>query len=291
MKNRNSLIELYRFIFAMNVVKNHGYFPYQGKYFSPGAYSVDFFFVLTGFFLIRSLDKFKNMSLIKGLPSLIWKRLYSLGIPLVIGLLFNIIYKVSIGDLASGIWMYLWYINDMLMVIVFYYFIRKYIKNEKVFISIVVIVALVSNLLLFTERFDSWGWFRAFGSISVGILTSYIPLMSQKNKKFALICLIPTLLSVLSILLFDSPRWAEVILNNLLYPCLIYFSYQFSFNCQFCNYLGALSFGLYAFQSIARCALLWGINNLWLLFAIILVPTVVEDGVKRLIKRHRLKVN
>ena len=34
MKKRNSLIELYRFFFALNAVKNHGFFPEGFNYFS-----------------------------------------------------------------------------------------------------------------------------------------------------------------------------------------------------------------------------------------------------------------
>ena len=67
MKKRNSLIELYRFFFAMNVVKYHGYFPYQGRYISPGHVSVEFFFVLSGFLLRRSIDKYLNLPYWKGL--------------------------------------------------------------------------------------------------------------------------------------------------------------------------------------------------------------------------------
>ena len=50
-KKRNSLIEFFRFFFALNVVKNHGYFPYRTRLFSPGRISVEFFFVLSGILL------------------------------------------------------------------------------------------------------------------------------------------------------------------------------------------------------------------------------------------------
>lgn len=284
MKKKNSLIELYRFIFSINVVKNHGYFPYQGQYFSPGAYSVEFFFVLTGFLLIKSIDKFKNFTAFKGCISLLWKKLYTLGIPLVAGLIFNIIYKVSVGELASGIWMYLWYIHDMLIVIIFYFFIRRLVKNDKAFIAIVTIVALACNILHFTETFYSWGWFRSFGSISVGILLSYLPPLSDKLKKYIWVILVPVMIAVIAALVFPCPLWGEIILNNLLYPSLIYLSFQTEVSSKVMNYLGSLSFGLYAFQSVARCAKLWGVSNLWTLFIIILIPTLIDSWVKILIK-------
>ena len=61
MKKRNSLIEFYRFFFALNVVKNHGFFPEGFHYFSPGRVSVEFFFVLSGYLFVRTLDKLKDM--------------------------------------------------------------------------------------------------------------------------------------------------------------------------------------------------------------------------------------
>ncbi len=288
-KQKNSLIELYRFIFALNVVKNHGYFPYQGSYFSPGAYSVEFFFVLTGYLLLKSIDKFIDLPIKSGLPKLIWKKLYSLGIPLAIGLIFNVIYKVCTNTLSFDLWMYLWYVQDMLMVIVFYYFIRKFIKKQKNFIIITASVCLISNALHFTDFFYSWGYFRAFGSISAGILLSYLPEFNKKYKKLTLPLLLITAIAVLGALLFNIPKECEIILNNLLYPALIYLTFQLNANCKFLNYLGSLSFGLYAFQSIARCFEFWGVTNLWILFITILIPTLLENTIKRIINAVKQK--
>lgn len=290
-KKRNSLIELYRFIFALNVVKNHGYFPYQGSYFSPGAYSVEFFFVLTGFFLIKSLDNCKCNGMLKGVFCVIWRKIRAIVVPLIIGIVFNIIYKISIGDFSSGIWMYLWYVHDMLAVITIYYILRKLIKSEKSFFVIVLIIAFTFNTLHFIEVFYSWGWFRALGSISVGMLISYIPPIPDKYKKYVWIALIPTMVSVLCMLLFKCSMFMEIILNMLLYPALIYLTLQINVSCKLFNYLGSLSFGLYAFQSIARCAKQWGVNNLWLLFIIILVPTLIENLLKKFINNCRKITN
>ena len=63
MKKRNALIEFYRFFFALNVVKNHGFFPEGLDYFSPGRVSVEFFFVLSGFLFVKTLDKLRDMPL------------------------------------------------------------------------------------------------------------------------------------------------------------------------------------------------------------------------------------
>ena len=94
MKKRNSLIELYRFFFALNVVKNHGFFPEGLNYFSPGRVSVEFFFVLSGYLFLRTLDKLSELPLRESLVKLIVGKLKPLFFPLIIGLLSNIIYNI-----------------------------------------------------------------------------------------------------------------------------------------------------------------------------------------------------
>ena len=71
MKKRNSLIELYRFLFALNVLKGHGMFPYQGPYFGPASISVEFFFVLSGFLLLGSIKKYLDLPFLKAFPKFI----------------------------------------------------------------------------------------------------------------------------------------------------------------------------------------------------------------------------
>ena len=116
------------------------------------------------------------------------------------------------------------------------------------------------------------------------MLLSLIPQFPQKYKKFVWILLTPTLCAVLCALLFNCPRWFEAILNNLLYPAMIYLTFQTNVSNRILNYLGALSFGLYAFQSVARCFELWGVSDLWILFAIVLIPTLAENLVKNIIR-------
>lgn len=90
---RNSLIEFYRFLFAMWVVYYHGYFflP-KTQYFSSGYLAVEFFFILTGMFLVKDIVKHSDQSFIKGGISLVWKKLKSLSFTLVISLIFALVY-------------------------------------------------------------------------------------------------------------------------------------------------------------------------------------------------------
>ena len=107
MKKQNSLIELYRFFFALNVVKSHGFFPEGLHYFSPGRVSVEFFFVLSGYLFWRTLEKLRDLPLRESLPRLVVGKLRPLLFPLVLGLICNLIYNVVDGDYFSGAWWYL----------------------------------------------------------------------------------------------------------------------------------------------------------------------------------------
>ena len=64
--SRNSLIELYRFLFALWIVWYHGYFIIKNQYFDDGYIAVEFFFILSGFHFLKTLDKPKLPSIWKG---------------------------------------------------------------------------------------------------------------------------------------------------------------------------------------------------------------------------------
>ena len=290
MQKRNDLIELYRFIFAMNVVKNHGYFPYQGSYFSPGRISVEFFFVLSGWFLVKSVDKYMHLPYWKGLFLFIKNKLMVLGIPLVVGLAFNILYKCVVGVeswLTFSIWVYLWYVHSMFIVFIFYYTIRKFVKSKKWFLIITAVVFVVATVLHAFPEFYSWGNIRAFSAMSLGVLISFLPSIKLKKQWIIWIPLVCVQLLIMKMLLFDFTFIEEELLDLVLYPALIYLTFQLQIHNKVFGYLGALSFGLYAYQSVPLFISSLGYYNLWVSFTIIVVLAVLTDLIKRLIKRKR----
>lgn len=58
-KKINGEIELLRFVFAIGVVLVHSknLFGEEWKYFLKGSFGVEFFFIVTGFFLAKSVSK------------------------------------------------------------------------------------------------------------------------------------------------------------------------------------------------------------------------------------------
>lgn len=293
MQKRNDLIEFYRFLFAMNVVKNHGYFPYQGSYFSPGRISVEFFFVLSGWFLVKSLDKYMHLPYWKGLFLFIKNKLILLGIPLAVGLFFNILYKCVAGVDSwwnFSIWVYLWYVHDMFIVFIFYYTLRKFVKSQKWFLAITAIVFVATSVIHAFPQFYAWGDFRAFSAMSLGVLISFLPSIKLKKQWLLWIPLVCVQLLILRMLLFDFTFVEEELLDLVLYPALIYLTFQLQIHNKVFGYLGALSFGLYAYQSVPLFIWELGYYNPWIFFAIIVVLAVSTDLIKRIIKnKHFIK--
>ena len=63
MSNRNNLVELERFLYSLLVVGYHvqaAYVPDKTFFFENGANAVEFFFVVSGYFFARSIEKVNN---------------------------------------------------------------------------------------------------------------------------------------------------------------------------------------------------------------------------------------
>lgn len=290
MNKRNSLIELFRFIFAMNVVKGHGYFPIDVPYFGPARISVEFFFVLSGFLLMRSIAKHTGKSYRRGILGFMLAKIKPLAIPLLVALPFNIWYEIAESNGSFNLWGYLWYVHIMLIYFAVYFTLKYFIKRERLFVITVAAVAVVCSALHATEFFFSWGIIRGGMGISIGILISYLPsIKTQKRWWLPIPVAVFAAASALVLTFYYADEGlVENLLDLVIYPGLVYFTFQINVSNKFLDYLGALSFGLYAFQCVVRPLDLLGIWNVGVYFGIIVALTLIEDGGKRLFKRYRV---
>lgn len=289
-KARNGLIDLYRFLLSLVVVKSHSLFVLHGPYFGPGRACVEFFFVLSGYLFWSFLSKNKNKSIKENILQLHKTRFLPLAIPICIGVLSNIIESCVVGELS--VWGYLWYVEVMFIEMIVLILLRKLIKRDKWFMIAILGIMTVALILKFFGPFYTWGFFRGASSIPLGIFIASLPKI--KKKWVAALFLIPTLIGCFTVLCFNltNVEWLgyripELILDNVLYPALIYFSFCLEFKSKLCSYLGALSFGLYAFQCTADMFRTLGLNNTRVLFGFILFATVVEDLGKRAYRHLR----
>lgn len=289
------MVELYRFIFAFTVLKFHGFVPSQTPYFTTGRLAVEFFFILSGFLLIKSFNKFKDVKIHKSIFKFIWSKVYPIIIPLSLGIIFNIIEMFKCNDFSFNVWGYLWYVKQLLIVSLIYFVIKYFMKNEKIFFVVVVAIFLVSTIMNCNEMYYEVGCVRAFAGMSLGILLSYIPKINEKYIKKIWLVLILVQIATLCLLLFSNNLWLsnyfvlERVAHWFLFPMLIYFTFQINYQNKIFNYLGSISFGLYAFQCVANCMRVYGVNNIYILFSVIIILSVIENEFKKIIHNKKMK--
>ena len=255
---KNSLIELYRFLFAMWVVYYHGYFFLEKtSLFSEGRIAVDFFFVLTGFFLINTIDRLVKEPFFKGLGTLIWSRVSKLGLALIASLLCAAVYFFLEPEwqfIYISIFGYMWYIPMMVIAFIVLFTARYFIKNKYIYCLILFVLAATSYALLFTVC-KGWGIFRGIGGVSLGVLASQIKKNNFNSKGFNLNILFTALVFAAIFVLAILPKpviFIEIGMIVILYPALLYFTSHVELHLKPLNFLGSLSFGFYAYQTVLR---------------------------------------
>ena len=169
---------------------------------------------------------------------------------------------------------------------------RKLIKNDNAFLITIAVITVIALGLKFFGPFYSWGFIRGASSIPVGILIAKLPRLRLKKQWLIWfpLSLVFALCFVIVCFGLGDVEWfgfriPELILDNLLYPALIYLTFSLNVRCKFFTYLGALSFGLYAFQCPADLLRLLGVSNLGLLFGFIVLATLIDDTAKRFFRR------
>ena len=253
--SRNSLLELYRFIFAVWVMYHHGFFFWpKSTHFFNGYIAVEFFFMLIGFFMIRAFQKEENNSFWKGLWNITWKKLKPLGITLVICLIFAKIYFWYFYPDGGGYVGYLWYIEWLIIIPMFFYLLYRLIKNKKIFYSILALAIVACHVLQYTVC-PGWGILRAVVGLGIGVLISLIPKNNLKIKNFNLNIVFSLFFIVSTVII----AFFGYYINNVdqlfilvLFPGLIYFANCVDIRFKPFAILGDLSFGIYVYQTIPR---------------------------------------
>ncbi|MBR3864453.1 MAG: hypothetical protein IKJ19_05020 [Clostridia bacterium] len=286
---RNSFFELYRFLFAMWVVWYHGFFTFKSQYFDDGYLAVEFFFLLSGFFFLKSIEKYKDSSYMRGLFKMVWSKIKPLGLAFLVGVVFVIWQRVLEGQ--SVLFGYLWYIPIMLLAFVVIYTLHRVLKSKLSFIISLIAIVIISYLILYLPIVEKLGVARGFGAVSMGVLLSYIPKIELKIGKLNFNWIITALVFVAVVYLAYIPKadlTYEYILIFALMPTLIYFTSTLKVQSKFLNFLGSLSFGLYAYQCILRVIrMLYSLPQFGLF--LILICLILADKCLKLMRKQYLK--
>ena len=292
-RKRNSLIELYRFLFAMNVLIGHGFYPTAINRFGPARISVEFFFILSGFLFCKSLTKIKDMSVGGAVKSTLISKIKPILIPTVIGMICNGIFNY-LTDFTPvfEIFRYLWYIPAMLAIMVVYAILRSLIKSDSTFWWIVLALCILTTALRYSgnETLFYFDYIRSTASVSLGMLVAKLPKPIFKRKVFSWLLLAPVAALAFVIIYYrlaSNSVGYEALLDVVLYPIIIYLSFGIDFNFAPFDYLGAISFGIYAFQCPARLVQHLGALDSLGIFIMIFALAIVEDLIKRIVRKSR----
>jgi len=192
---KNGLVELFRFLFAFWIVYYHGWFVVSGPLFERGYVGVEFFFMLSGYYLFKSFARYDDKPFFKSWWQFLKKRIIPLAIPLVISAIFTIWYKLAFSFRLANLFVYMWYVPYMFLAFFMAFVIYRIAKNDALRIIIFSLFALTTYLIYWITGF-SWGMIRAVGGVSLGILLSYLkPIVIRWGKlnlnvvAFVLVCI------------------------------------------------------------------------------------------------------
>lgn len=262
MKKRNYAIDFFRMVFMIIICVHHFQGSIDATFIYSGYLCVEFFFILSGFYLFQSFQKNKEQDALQYTIKRV-KRMYPHYIfSLIICLLavvcsqvikndfdvVNIIYKIlaelfmvqNIGFFNGGLNTPLWYISVLIIGGYIIYGILK--KDEKVFLRILgpIFIIFTFNLIKSNSNtIENWNsinglylpLLRGMADLMIGcllaeILNKYsnkIDFLIEKRKIIAFIAEISTYVLLAYIILFQTDYEMYCLI---LFPLLIIFAYS-----------------------------------------------------------------
>jgi peptidoglycan/LPS O-acetylase OafA/YrhL len=293
---------------AIWVAYYHGFAPILSDKFDGVNISVDFFFMVSGLFFLKSIEKYQSKPFKDGLRHISWGKTKSFIVPLGIAALSilscNIIFAL---DFEGFNWplSFLWFFAAQFLYLLIFYLILRKIKRRSMFnIACGVIICISMSLFIFmpygfAKQFDRV--FRGPAMIALGILISQIPKIKIEldNKiraekiTLALNSFGFVAAATAFIYLAYLPTYSTTRLH--LFLCivctsLLYFATALPVKGRFFDFLGEISVFIY----LAQCPILFnyysGTTNLLALTAWLWGYVVVLFLINRLVRRTKLIV-
>lgn len=278
----------------MNVLNCHGFFPVDTEHFGPDRISVEFFFALSGFLFYHLLAHLREMKMGEAIRFVLRVKMKPLLVPTLIGMASNGVLNVLSGHQpVIEVFRFLWYIPAMMAILVVYTILCVWLKNhEKVFWSVVASLFIVATLLRFSgnEKLFFFDYIRSTSAVSLGLLVATVPKWNVKKQGILWALLVPVVAVIFWLVYHQFAKenmGVEALLDLVLYPILIYLSFQIDFHFPLFDLLGAWSFGIYAYQCPARLMVYLGVANRWIPFGLILVLTLTDYAIRILIGKAR----
>lgn len=285
--SRNGEIELFRFIFAVIVFSFH--FEYAPAIFKSGYLCVEFFFVLSGYFLMQHIEKNKNTVINPTMTVFNYtknrlKRLYVsyfIACVAAFAIRFLVLSDISIRTVINkGIWeilmlqtlgfefstRILWYVSALIFSSLILYLLSLCLKDY--YLPVIFFVAFVVLAFLYQENHAlnslenhlivSDDLLRAISEMSLGcILFKAIKTIPDSLNKFRKFLFVPKYLS-LAIILYFMTKDAGIKDFSCLILIVFFTAMLFLdkspihkiFNNKLCYFLGDISYDFYLNQII-----------------------------------------
>lgn len=287
-KKRNGLLEIYRFLLCFLPLYYHNFFFWtrDGEIFGLPELAVDFFFMLSGFFLVRSMRKLKEEKLFVGTRKIMFGRLRPMLFSMCFIVVFNAVcvllfIREDYFDTLFHLFMYWWFVLYLIVGIGIFYLVYRLLRKERIFIAFLVVLALgmaclhysvvvegkyISELVFMT---------RAFGCLSAGMIISFIPNL-KKFKRLISIIAVVLLFPTLVYLMYSFKTFWTCIIMILMFGALTYFSSHISIGGKVFDLIGKLSVRMYLYMSFVTMLRILGLSNNRILFVVDVTLAVMD---------------
>ena len=263
---KNGLVELFRFLCSLWVAYFHGFSPILSDKFNGENASTDFFFMVSGFFFLKSIEKYIERPVGEGVRFIFWGRTKRFIVPLCLAamsiLLCNIIFEMDMG--FNWPLSFLWFFAGQFAYLSLFYLILKKLKRTTAFnIAIIVIACICLSLVIFDLK-QFYRVVRGPAMVAIGMLASQLPRINinLKNRvigeKITLfIYALGFSLSAISFIylayLPGQATWKLHLMCCVVCPALLYFATGLPVRSKFLNLLGEFSVFVY----LAQCPILF----------------------------------
>lgn len=264
---KNGLIELFRFLCAVWVAYFHGFFPVLSDKFNGVIIPVDFFFMVSGLFFLKSIEKYREKPYLEGVWFIFWGRTKRFIVPLIIAalsiFLCNIIFPLEFNAF-NWPFSFLWFFAAQFVYLSLFYLLLKKIKKQSSFNIICGIIICFSILLSTLKSKPLDIPLRGPAMLAIGMLLSQIPKLRIKHKDKAENPKLDLIINSVGFVVFafafiylaylpGFAIWKVHVLCCIVCPCLLYFATAVPVRSKFLNFLGEFSVFIY----LAQCPILF----------------------------------
>ena len=263
---KNGLVELIRFLCAVWVAYFHGFFPVLSDKFNGVILPVDFFFVISGFFFLKSIERYRERPFCEGVRFIVWGRIKNFIVPLIIAalsiFLCNLIFPLDLG--FNWPLSFLWFFAAQFVYLSLFYLLLKKVKRQYTFnvVCVIIICISLSASSFLTKPIDIP--VRGPAMLAIGMLLSQISPVNIQSKDEKMEKMLNLFVNAIGFLITAATFvylaylpggeiWKIHFLCVIVCPAVLYFAVALPVYSKFLNLLGELSIFIY----LGQCPILF----------------------------------